>query len=130
VPLMLPSVVTLGLENVACTPSFVLRLVVGLASGLKLWPLNRLAVADESEGCTFPGRLIDALPALLRTEDDLCREGACVESLSFAEDAFSFSDCPSSCDVESDEANDGPAARERLLSDLKDVMRWLSPGSG
>ena len=33
-PLMLPSVVALGLENVAWTPSFVLRLVVGLASAV------------------------------------------------------------------------------------------------
>ena len=91
-----------------------------------------MAVADESEGCTLPVRWIDglSLPALLRTDGDLRREGACVESLSFAEGAFSFSDCPSSCDVESDEANDGPAARERVLSDLKEVMRRLSAGSG
>jgi hypothetical protein len=34
VPLILPSVVALGVENVACTPSFVLRLVVGLASAV------------------------------------------------------------------------------------------------
>ena len=34
VPVMLPSVVALGLENVACTPSFVLRLIVGLASAV------------------------------------------------------------------------------------------------
>lgn len=52
-PLALPTVVALGLENVANTPSFVLRLIVGLARGVfwlnRLCAVIRLAPADEIE---------------------------------------------------------------------------------
>ncbi len=56
-------------------------------------------------------------------EEDLCNEGACIESLSFADGALSCTECASSCDVkDNDDAKDGPAARARALSDTNELM--------